>query len=45
MESNRLLQHPEFEAAASVAPNFTRDALKTINALEAEALKTPAFLK
>jgi len=32
--SERLLQHPEFEKAALAAPEFTREALKTINRLE-----------
>jgi hypothetical protein len=34
--SRRLLEHPEFPAAARNAPKFTADALKTINALEYE---------
>lgn len=32
----RLMDHPEFPAAAKAAPRFTADALKTINALEEE---------
>ena len=34
--SERLMQHPEFEAAAQAAPAFTTEALKTINRLEYE---------
>ena len=32
--SERLMKHPEFEIARGVAPNFTADALHTINELE-----------
>lgn len=32
----RLLKHPQFQAAAQVAPDFTTDALKTIARLEKE---------
>ncbi len=32
---DRLLNHPEFRAAAQSAPAFTNDALKTIADLEA----------
>lgn len=32
--SARLMEHPEFPAAATHAPAFTADALKTINRLE-----------
>jgi hypothetical protein len=32
----RLLQHPQFPMAAQVAPDFTREALKTIARLEKE---------
>jgi len=32
----RLMEHPEFPAAATAAPNFTASALKTINSLEEE---------
>ena len=32
--SERLVQHPEFEKAVLAAPEFTREALKTINRLE-----------
>jgi hypothetical protein len=34
--SGRLMSHPEFPAAAQAAPEFTREALKTINGLEYE---------
>jgi len=34
--SGRLMSHPEFPAAAQAAPEFTREALKTINSLEYE---------
>jgi len=34
--SERLMSHPEFPAAAQTAPEFTREALKTINRLEYE---------
>jgi hypothetical protein len=34
--SGRLMRHPEFPAAAQAAPEFTREALKTINGLEYE---------
>ena len=34
--SARLMRHPEFPAAAQAAPEFTREALKTINGLEYE---------
>ena len=34
--SERLMEHPEFEAAAQAAPAFTTEALKTINELEYE---------
>lgn len=34
--SERLMRHPEFPAAAQAAPEFTREALKTINGLEYE---------
>jgi|TARA_Y100000310_G_scaffold187085_1_gene187187 hypothetical protein len=34
--SKRLMMHPEFEHAATNAPEFTREALKTINRLEYE---------
>ena len=30
------MSHPEFPAAAQAAPEFTREALKTINSLEYE---------
>ena len=30
------MRHPEFPAAAQAAPEFTREALKTINGLEYE---------
>jgi hypothetical protein len=33
-ESKRLMQHPQFTNAVIYAPEFTRDALKTINKLE-----------
>jgi len=33
-ESRRLMQHPQFTNAVIYAPEFTRDALKTINRLE-----------
>ena len=33
----RLMEHPEFPAAAKAAPRFTADALKTINSLEEAA--------
>jgi len=33
-ESKRLMQHPQFTNAVIYAPDFTRDALKTINRLE-----------
>jgi hypothetical protein len=32
--SARLMEHPEFPAAAHHAPAFTAETLKTINALE-----------
>ena len=32
----RLMQHPDYPPAASAAPEWCRDALKTINALEYE---------
>lgn len=32
----RLLAHPEFRAAAQAAPNFTKDAFRTITRLETE---------
>jgi hypothetical protein len=32
--SERLMRHPGFPAAAQAAPEFTREALKTINGLE-----------
>jgi putative NADH-flavin reductase len=34
--SQRLMNHPEFPKAAMEAPEFTREALKTINKLEYE---------
>lgn len=34
--ADRLLRHPQFSAAARVAPDFVSDALKTINRLEHE---------
>jgi hypothetical protein len=34
--SERLIAHPQFRAAAQAAPDFTREALKTINRLEYE---------
>lgn len=34
--SERLMSHPEFKAAVIAAPNFTRETLQTINALERE---------
>ena len=34
--SERLMRHPGFPAAAQAAPEFTREALKTINKLEYE---------
>lgn len=35
----RLLKHPEFNAAARAAPAFTKDALHTINDLQLELQK------
>ena len=35
-ETARLIAHPEFTAAAKAAPNFTKDALRTITQLEYE---------
>ncbi len=32
----RLMQRPDFDAARTAAPEWARDALKTINALEYE---------
>jgi uncharacterized lipoprotein YmbA len=32
--TERLLAHPQFEEAVIAAPEFTREALKTINYLE-----------
>jgi len=37
--AKRLIEHPEFKAAAVAAPNFTSDALLTINRLEYEIQK------
>jgi len=37
----RLMEHPQFPAAATAAPDFTADALKTINALEEELESQP----
>ena len=37
----RLMTHPQFPAAAKAAPDFTADALKTINALEEELESQP----
>ena len=34
--SARLMQRPDFDAARAAAPEWCRDALKTINALEYE---------
>jgi hypothetical protein len=34
--SQRLIQRPDFPAASQAAPEWCRDALKTINRLEAE---------
>jgi hypothetical protein len=34
--SQRLIKHPQFPRAAFHAPDFTREALKTINRLEYE---------
>lgn len=34
--SQRLMTHPEFNHAVTNAPEFTREALKTINRLEYE---------
>ena len=34
--SHRLMMHPQFELATINAPEFTREALKTINKLEYE---------
>lgn len=34
--SNRLIARPDFPQAAKAAPEWCRDALKTINALELE---------
>lgn len=34
--SERLVARPDFEAAKTAAPEWCRDALKTINALELE---------
>ena len=34
--SVRLMDHPEFEAAAKAAPGFVEDALLTVNFLEYE---------
>ena len=34
--SARLIDRPDFEAARASAPEWCRDALKTINALELE---------
>ena len=34
--SERLMRHPGFPVAAQAAPEFTREALKTINGLEYE---------
>lgn len=34
--SHRLMMHPQFEQAVINAPEFTREALKTINKLEYE---------
>ena len=34
--SARLMKHPQFEKAVLAAPDFTVDALKTINRLEYE---------
>ena len=35
-ESARLIQRADFDAAKTAAPEWCRDALKTINALELE---------
>lgn len=34
--SHRLMMHPQFEQAVINAPEFTKEALKTINKLEYE---------
>ena len=34
--AHRLIGHPEFKQAAQAAPEWTREALKTINRLEYE---------
>ena len=39
--AERLMNHPQFPAAAKAAPDFTADALKTINALEEELEAQP----
>ena len=35
-ETASLLKHPEFYAAAKAAPNFVKDALRTVTQLEYE---------
>ena len=40
-EPEKLTAHPEFPRAAYNAPNFTRDALKTIAELEWELERRP----
>jgi len=37
----RLMDRPDFPAAVNAAPEWTRDALKTINALEEELEANP----
>ncbi len=37
--AQRLINHPEFSAAAKAAPNWTREALDTISRLEFEIEK------
>lgn len=39
--SQRLIARPDFDAARHAAPEWCRDALKTINALEAELETQP----
>lgn len=38
--SSRLMKRPDFEPAKTAAPEWCRDALKTINALEMEIEKS-----
>ena len=39
--AERLMNHPQFPTAAKAAPEFTADALKTINALEEQLEAQP----